>query len=238
MLHRLASARFAFAICVGVSLLMGAPAGAASVVDEWTSVKAPPPPEVKPVTTDPKTTALLVLDLVRRLQRAAPAALPAHGGAHPGAAGKGPRCRRAGGLQPRGQQHRGRRAQGRGSARLRADGDIGTDKFLGTDLDKILREKGIKTVIVVGTAAHGAVLTTATAAALRGFSVVVPVDGLSSETPYAEQYTVWNLVNAPVIAPRVTLARDRERHHYVLKPTTSGHGRKLCSVLGAQDRCC
>ncbi|MBI3122150.1 MAG: isochorismatase family protein [candidate division NC10 bacterium] len=37
----------------------------------------------------------------------------------------------------------------------------GPDKFLGTDLEMILKEKGIQTVVVVGTAAHGAVIYTA-----------------------------------------------------------------------------
>ncbi len=31
----------------------------------------------------------------------------------------------------------------------------GPDKFMGTDLEKILKDKGIKAVIVTGTAAHG-----------------------------------------------------------------------------------
>ena len=33
---------------------------AASIIDEWSSVKAPPPPPVKEVTVDPKTTALVM----------------------------------------------------------------------------------------------------------------------------------------------------------------------------------
>ncbi len=43
----------------------------------------------------------------------------------------------------------------------------GPDKFLNTDLEKILRDHGIKTVIVAGTAAHGAVLHTAAGAAFQ-----------------------------------------------------------------------
>ena len=31
---------------------------AQTIIDEWSSVKVPPPPELKPVTADPKTTAL------------------------------------------------------------------------------------------------------------------------------------------------------------------------------------
>lgn len=35
------------------------PARANNIVDEWTSIKAPAAPTLKPVTVDPKTTALL-----------------------------------------------------------------------------------------------------------------------------------------------------------------------------------
>ena len=35
------------------------------IADEWTSVKIPPAPQLKTVTIDPKTTALLVLDMMK-----------------------------------------------------------------------------------------------------------------------------------------------------------------------------
>ncbi len=82
------------------------------------------------------------------------------------------------------------------------------DKFLGTNLETILKDQGIKTVIVVGTVAHGAVLHTSGEAALRGFQVDVPVDLMSAELLYAEQYTAWHLVNAPVISERIILTRS------------------------------
>jgi nicotinamidase-related amidase len=62
-------------------------------------------------------------------------------------------------------------------------------------------------VIAVGTVAEGAIITTSSEAAQRGFKVVVPVDGISAETPYAEQYVVWDLANAPVISGRITLTK-------------------------------
>jgi len=62
-------------------------------------------------------------------------------------------------------------------------------------------------VIVVGTAAHGAVLYTASGAALREMQVIVPVDGMSAEGLYPEQYTAWNLANAPRVSAQVTLSR-------------------------------
>lgn len=80
----------------------------------------------------------------------------------------------------------------------------GVDKFYHTDLEKILRDQGIKTVVIVGTAAEGAVLSTATGAALRGLQVVV-LDGMTSATLYAEQYTAWHLLNAPGTTGKVTL---------------------------------
>lgn len=40
------------------------PAGAETIVDKWASVPAPPPPTLKEVTVDPKTTALLMLDFM------------------------------------------------------------------------------------------------------------------------------------------------------------------------------
>ncbi len=84
----------------------------------------------------------------------------------------------------------------------------GVNKFLGTDLETILKGRNIKTVIAFGTTAQGAVLHTSSEAALRGFQVLVPVDLVSAELLYAEQYTAWHLGNAPVISDRITLTRS------------------------------
>jgi nicotinamidase-related amidase len=82
----------------------------------------------------------------------------------------------------------------------------GANKFLRTDLEKILKDKGITTMIVMGTAAHGAVLHTAAAAALIGLKVILPVASISAENAYPEQYTAWHLANGPGgIAPQVTV---------------------------------
>jgi nicotinamidase-related amidase len=83
----------------------------------------------------------------------------------------------------------------------------GANKFVRTELEKILKDKGIQTVIVTGTAAHGAVLNTASMAALLGFKVVVPVDGMSADA-FAEMYTAWHLANGPGgVGPNTTLTR-------------------------------
>lgn len=93
------------------------------------------------------------------------------------------------------------------------------DKFLGTDLEKILKDKGVQTVVVVGSAAHGAVLYTTFGANARGFTAVVAEDGISvGPDPETFGLTVakWQLLrqpgftnpdNKPLEKQRVTLSR-------------------------------
>jgi hypothetical protein len=50
-----------------VTALAALPAQAADITKAWATVKPPPVPEIKPATVDPKTTALLVLDLMKPL---------------------------------------------------------------------------------------------------------------------------------------------------------------------------
>jgi nicotinamidase-related amidase len=70
----------------------------------------------------------------------------------------------------------------------------------------MLRDKGVTTVVIVGTAANGAVLYTSSTAALRGFNVVVPVDGMSGDNTYIEQSVAYTLTSAPGgIAAKITL---------------------------------
>jgi nicotinamidase-related amidase len=69
----------------------------------------------------------------------------------------------------------------------------GADKFVNSNLDQGLKDKGIKTVIVTGTSAQGAVCTTTNGAAQRGYKAVVPVDGMSAEDAVNELYAVYHL---------------------------------------------
>jgi nicotinamidase-related amidase len=84
----------------------------------------------------------------------------------------------------------------------------GPDKFLRTDLEKILKDKGISTVIVVGTASNGAVLYTGSGAAFRGMNVIVPVDGLSAVEAYSDYSTVFTFANAPLLSAKTTLTKS------------------------------
>src|SRR5713226_3183753 len=179
-----------------------------TIVDEWATVQAPKPPELKPVTLDPKTMALLVLDIVKQTCNTE----------------RRPRCLdsvpKVQGLL---KQVRAKGVSVVYSITTAATpADIAkeltpiegepivkapADKFFKTDLEKILSDKGIKTVVVVGTAAQGAVINTASQAALRGMQVIIPVDGMSAENTYFEQYTAYHMANAPGVGQQVTLTK-------------------------------
>ena len=82
---------------------------------------------------------------------------------------------------------------------------LGPDKFLNSDFEKMLKDKGVTTIIINGTAAQSTVLHTGGEAALRGFDVIAPVDGMSSNDPFPELYTAFHLATAARIADRTTL---------------------------------
>ncbi len=199
--RRLATVAAAFVLAASV-----APAQAKTIVDEWAEIKAPPAPELKPVKADASDTALLVLDIVR--QNCSPR--PRCVASVPKIQGLVEKARQAGAPVVYAIVSGQAVTDVLPEVAPRAGEPVvaaGPDKFMNTDLDKILKDKGVKTVIVTGTAAEGAVLNTAAGAALRGYKVILPVDGMSSTNPYAEQYTAWHLTNAPRIGAQGTLTR-------------------------------
>ncbi len=179
-----------------------------TIVDEWANVKPPPAPELETVTVDPKGTALLILDIqdqncnIERRPRCV-ASLPKIRSLLTEARSKGMPVIYSLTTKASKTDIREELTPLETEPVVRS----GVDKFFGTELEEILRAGGIQTVILVGTSAHGAVLHTATGAALRGLKVIVPVDGMSSGDPYAEQYTAWHLVNTPGTRNQTTLTR-------------------------------
>jgi nicotinamidase-related amidase len=183
---------------------------AADVIAEWGSVKTPAAPELKPVTVDAKTTALLILDINKpacTLERR-------------------PRCvdsvphikklmdaaRAAGAPVFYTFSGTGNPAEIADPSIAAREGEAvpakGPDKFLGSELEKRLKDKGVQTVIITGSTANGAVIGSVGGAAIRGFQVVVPVDGMSADSPYIEQYVAWHIANAPTVSPQSTLTRS------------------------------
>ena len=165
------------------------------IIGEWTNVHLPPVPELKPVTVDPKTTALLVLDMMK-----------GNCGARPRCLATIPNVRRLLEAARARDMMVVYNLTGAGEVEDMVDlslaprpGDFmvkgagGADKFVNSNLDQGLKEKGIKTVIVTGTSAQGAVAGTTNGAAQRGYKAVVPVDGLSAEDAFNELYAVWHI---------------------------------------------
>ena len=198
--------RHLIAAAVFVAALAALPARA-DIVDEWDGVKAPPKPALKEVTVDPKSTALLMLDFMKQN------------------CGQRPRCLATlpamKTLLGEARAHKVPVVYSIIANTTIADvlPDVaaqadephvlsGPNKFRNTELEKILKDKGITTVIVTGTAANGAVLQTSIGAALRGMNVIVPVDGLSSADAYADLSTVYTFTSAPALSPKATLTRS------------------------------
>lgn len=75
--------------------------------------------------------------------------------------------------------------------------DRGPDKFYGTGLDTWISDKQAKTVIIAGIITNGAVLYTAFAASLRGYTVVVAADATVSDSEYIQTYTMFQMLNQP-----------------------------------------
>ena len=86
----------------------------------------------------------------------------------------------------------------------------GGDKFIDSNLDAGLKDKGIKTVIITGTSAQGAVATTSNGATGRGYKVVVPVDGTASEDSFRELYGIYHLAagGPAALTQNVTVTRS------------------------------
>jgi nicotinamidase-related amidase len=186
-------------------------ARADTIIDEWAQVKAPPPPPLRDVTVDPRTDALLLLDFNGR---EAAGSGPCNSATKPRCLASLPKVKaaleaaRAHGVYVVYSDTSASPADIRPEVAPKPDEPIvrsSADKFINTNLRELLEAKGVKRVIVTGTASEGAVLNTASDAALHGMSVVIPVDGMSSTELYAEQYVAWHMTHAPGVAQKSTL---------------------------------
>jgi nicotinamidase-related amidase len=180
-----------------------------SVIDAWDHVQPPPPPQIAPVTIDSTRTAFLLLDFLRDVCTAkrprAEAALPNL-------------------LSFLTQARDHKMLVVHTSTRFGADdgSDLADairpangerifkapfNKFHGTDLEQHLKSHEIDTLILAGTSPNGCLLFTVGGALLRGFRVIVPIDGMPAATLYQEQFVAWQLVNGPGFGSAVVLSK-------------------------------
>src|SRR5579871_5119599 len=151
--------RFAiYCAVIGVALGMtGATVSkshASDIIEEWANVKTPAAPEIKAVTVDPKTTALIMGDFMNQ------------------SCAKRPRCVAALPAVKKllDEARAAKVAVIYSTIPNTTAADImtdvtpaadepsvtsGVDKFFKTNLEQILKDKGIQTVIIVGTSAEG-----------------------------------------------------------------------------------
>ena len=179
------------------------------------TLQMPARPDPAPVTLDPKTTALIVLDYVEDICNSQASCktqmLPA--------------------MTPFMQKVRqagltvayGTRAQNQTKWLKEvapAAGDIritntAQDRFYNTDLDKELKAKGIKTLIMVGWKISGSIQFTSVGAMAHDYTVVIPVDTTSAGSDYETTIGFYNVLNSgnanlanqPLKANSVTLTR-------------------------------
>src|SRR3954471_5163236 len=181
-----------------------------TLIDEWGTAKFPAPPALKPAKLDAKETAVLAMDFTKQTCS--------------------PERRKRCADQVATVQKFVAEARAKGAliiysvavlnsvpadilpALMPAAGEqvlppLGPDKFINSDLEKTLKDKGIKTVVAMGTQAQTSVLHTGSTAALKGFKVIVPVDGMSGDEVFPELYTAWHLTTAARISSNVTLTK-------------------------------
>ena len=179
------------------------------------TLQMPATPDPVPVKLDPKTTALVVLDYVEDICNSQPSC---KGKVLPAVTPFMERARKAGVTIAYGT-----RAQNMTKWLPQvapAPGDIkivntAQDRFYNTDLDKLLKAKGITTMIMVGWKISGSVTYTSVGAMIRDYTVVIPVDTTAASTDYETAIGFYNVLNSgnanltnePLKPKSVTLSR-------------------------------
>ena len=179
------------------------------------TLQMPATPDPARVALDPKTTALIVLDFVEDICNAQPSC---KGQMLPAMIPFLERLRKAGLVVAYGTREHNMTKWLKEVAP--ATGDIkiintAQDRFYNTDLDKTLKAKGIKTLIMVGWKISGSVTYTSVGAMARDYTVVIPMDTTSAASGYETTIGFYNVLNSgnanlknePLKPKAVTLTR-------------------------------
>jgi hypothetical protein len=179
------------------------------------TLQMPATPEPARVTLDPKTTALMVLDYVEDICNSQPSC---KGQMLPAMTPFLERVRKAGVVVAYGTREQNMTHWLKEVAPAPNDIKIvntAQDRFYNTDLDKVLKTKGIKTLIMVGWKISGSVTYTSVAAMAHDYTVVIPVDTTSAGSGYETTIGFYNVLNSgnanlanePLKPKAVTLTR-------------------------------
>jgi nicotinamidase-related amidase len=204
----------AFSLCLlasfGAAANIAAAAEPPDIVREWTAVMPPSaPPPLSAVKVAPEKTALLLVAFDKnvcnpQVRDRCPAAVPKARLLLDGARNTHMLVLHA---------HNAVTMDADIVPELKPQGDeivfrTGPDKFLGSDLEKILRDRGINTVILAGTAGNGAVLFTLIGGVSRGYDFLVPIDAIPADAPYHEQFAIFEMADVMFLHAHTTLTRS------------------------------
>jgi nicotinamidase-related amidase len=179
------------------------------------TLQMPSPPDPVPVILDPATTALLIFDIVDPICTRQPNCT---GKMAPAISALLARARKAGvtvayGTRaPTMSKWLPEVSPQAGDIKVESQAQ---DRFYNTGLDKALKAKGIKTLILTGWKVSGSVTYTSIGATLRGYTVVVPVDASLDATDYEIAIGLYqilhqhsaNAANEPLKNAAATLSR-------------------------------
>ena len=160
------------------------------------TIQMPETPAPQPVKLDPKTTALVVLDYVEDIcnqqasctRKMLPAITPFM-----------EKVRKAGLTVAYGTRAQNMNMWLKQVAPQPNDIKVintAQDRFYGTDLDKQLKAKGIKTLIMVGWKISGSITYTSVGAMAHDYTVVIPMDTTSAGSDYETTIGFYNVLNS------------------------------------------
>ena len=179
------------------------------------TLQMPALPDPVKVVLQPATTALLVFDMIDRICKSQPNCT---GVMVPALASLLARARKAGVFvlystrEPESSKWMPQVAPASGDPIVKS---VGQDRFYSTDLDKMLKAKGITTLVLTGWKVSGSVTYTTVGATARNYTVVVPVDTTAAATDYETVIGFYqilnhlngNLKNEPLKPRAATLSR-------------------------------
>lgn len=187
---------------------------ASGAANAMQTVQMPATPSPARITLDPKTTALIVLDFVEDICNAQPTCT---GKMLPAMIPFLEQARKAGLPIAYGTRERNMTKWLKDVAPAAGDIKImsmAQDRFFKTDLDKTLKAKGIKTVILAGWKVSGSVTYTSVGAMAHDYTVVIPMDTTSAGSDFETTIGFYNVLNSgnanltnqPLKASSVTLS--------------------------------
>src|SRR4030095_2605291 len=181
----------AVALCGGV-----AQSAQNAATGKMITLQMPATPEPARVTVNPRTTALIVLDYVEDICNNQPSC---KGKMLPAMTPFMERARKAGLTVAYGTRAQNMTKWLKEVAPTANDIKVintAQDRFYNTELDKQLKAKGIKTLIMVGWKISGSVTYTSVGAMAHDYTVVIPMDTTSAGSDYETTIGFYNVLNS------------------------------------------